>query len=247
MILNPHRFGTAGVAGDPSFANVYGLWHGDGADLSTVFTDSSSHLWADTKLGSPVVSTTFSKFGGASIRFPGGAQVILAPSTNWSWMHQLNGKWTWELFASFDSFAAERTLFSTSNGSTGDAGIYCGITPSRQIDFQMYRSINSTFVINNASGIVIPNDTAFHHIAIVCDLSLATGNLLEFVDGTLVATFNKTADAPTSNPATSSLKIGGYSTVGSYVGYMDEIRITKDVARYTAAFVPPTAAFPNSA
>jgi len=43
------------------------------------------------------------------------------------------------------------------------------------------------------------------------------------------------------------LSIGGYyNTSYLYQGYLDELRITKGVARYTSNFTPQTSEFPNS-
>jgi len=46
----------------------------------------------------------------------------------------------------------------------------------------------------------------------------------------------------------SALIVGAMGTTGSFIysmnGYIDDFRITKGIARYTAAFTPPTTAFP---
>ncbi len=44
--------------------------------------------------------------------------------------------------------------------------------------------------------------------------------------------------------------VGGYfvpgpSLSGPFLGYIDDLRITKGIARYTTTFTPPTKAFPN--
>jgi hypothetical protein len=41
------------------------------------------------------------------------------------------------------------------------------------------------------------------------------------------------------------LVIGDIHTLPRTNAYVDELRITKGVARYTSAFTPPTSEFPN--
>lgn len=91
-----------------------------------------------------------------------------------------------------------------------------------------------------ASG---PNviDGAYHHIAV----TRQGGTLRMFVDGVLVGSGSSPANYTS---ATSPLSIG-YQEGGSarypMQGEIDEIRITKGLARYTANFTPPATRFPQ--
>jgi len=85
-------------------------------------------------------------------------------------------------------------------------------------------------------------DNQWHHIAMVRN----TDNIIRFYyDGVQAAgTRSSTAQL---NFGTAAWMIGGFFNLASdniWSGWIDDIRLTKGVARYTASFTPPTEAFP---
>jgi hypothetical protein len=246
FLLNPFRFGGGGGGGGGSgavFANVQFLGGFEGSNGGTSFTDESSHArTVSATTGAPTTSTTKVQFGTTALRMAGSQILGVGVNTDWSWMHQAGAIWTWEEWCALDSFAADRVLISTSNGSTANHGIYLAINTARGFDFQMYNgsgSSGTSVLINSAIGNgSFPNDTNYHHVAVQWDQTQSSGNLTVFVDGTLAATVNKSGNSPSSSAATATLKLGGFSTSGSFLGYRDEARLTKDQILYTGTFTP---------
>jgi len=80
---------------------------------------------------------------------------------------------------------------------------------------------------------------AWIHLAITRDSS---NNVRFFVGGTQVGSTGSNSNSFTN----SALNIGFEPTQKYLNGYIDDLRITKGYARYTATFTPPTAALPNT-
>jgi hypothetical protein len=80
------------------------------------------------------------------------------------------------------------------------------------------------------------------HVAV----SRASGTLRCFINGTQSGSSLTRTDSVNASP--SNLGVGhDFNTGNGYiVGKIDEVRVTKGVARYTSDFTPPTAAFPDS-
>lgn len=222
---------NSGQEADPYWSNVVALLHLDGANGSSTFTDQRGHTFS--AIGSATLSTAQSKFGGASLALNGTSQAIqAATSTDWE---MGSGSFTIEAWvrpaiavvARMDIFERWATYgFGLNIESTGFLRGYVTNTTS-----------GSVLV---GPGATTVTNGVWHHVALVRD-----GTTMRlFLDGVSqgTATFNGSIDS-----ISETLSIG-YDNGGSrwFNGNIDEVRITKGVARYTANFTPPAAPFPNS-
>ena len=92
---------------------------------------------------------------------------------------------------------------------------------------------------NNYGTTWLPVVDTWYHVAI----TRASGTLRHFIDGTQVGS-NITA---TDNVSTSdTLYVGSNQSPGDYWdGYLDELRISKGIARWTSNFTPPSTQYGN--
>lgn len=219
---------------DPSFANVSLLMHMDGTNGGTTFTDVKGNA-----VGANLVTTDTSvkKFGTAS------AQFVASHNSNL----QITNTTAFDFGTG--NFTIEAWVRCTGTGSAGGAILArWGSGPATNADWILLIDSTGkpTFVGSNSgftlAGSASIQDSNWHHIAIV-----RNGNSYNlYVDGVSVSTL--TNSAAIQYTAAQPLKFGIWNDVtGSYyVGHIDEVRVTKGVARYTANFTPPNAPFPNS-
>jgi hypothetical protein len=148
----------------------------------------------------------------------------------------LPGDFTIEMWVNITSLLSQTRFFNLGRSNNGGNGAYW-----------YYSSSNSKLIFNvNGSG-TLSGTTAmvanqWYHIAVT--RSGSTGR--QFINGVLDQTttgFN-TILVPDS---VTGVLIGAENSVGTvtanYNGYIDDLRITKGIARYTSNFTPPTSAF----
>lgn len=227
MILNPYAFATGGAT-DPYFASVVSLLHFNGADGSTTFTDQTGKVW--TPSGGVAIDTDQSKFGGASGLFTNGK--ITTPST--ADFAFGTGDFTVEVWARPSSGGGDQAVIDFNSVAPGFA-IYAYFAAGGGFGAGLINRDTSAW-IKGATGTVVAN--VQQHIAV----SRESGTVRVFVGGTQTA-----AGTYTANLVAVPCTIGqNYIGTQPYNGHLDDLRVTKGVARYTANFTPPTAAFPNS-
>lgn len=211
---------------DPDFNNVSLLLHGDGANGSTTITDSSPSPKTVTAFGNAQISTAQSKFGGSSIAFDGNGDYLSIPDND-DW--DISGDYTVEFWARMPSQSTVNyTLgyFGTTavNGFSGFAlGHHLGTV-----------LLNLNGSVTQSSAVLLTN--TWQHIAFV--ISGASAKV--YVDGASVIS---TTSATTTTSTSFIVGNFGDLDVNRYFnGYIDELRITKDIARSISL---PPAPFPN--
>jgi hypothetical protein len=227
-------------AGDPLFfSNVSLLLHGDGTNGSTVIRDNSSRMNTVTAVGNAQISTAQSKFGGASIAFDGTGDYLTA--SNNSAFSFGTGNFTIEAWlystahgGGFLDFAG--CLVDTRGTSTASwpNGILFALTTNGSL-----RVFTDVTVSTSTAQIALNTWT---HVAIVRIGSSVTFYINGQGAGTFTFSNNLSQQDMTIGAA---IDLRAQDATLKYNGYIDDLRITKGVARYTANFTPPTAPFPD--
>lgn len=222
--------------GDPNFANVVLLAHFNGADGSTSFIDVKGKTL--TAVGNAQIDTAQSVFGGASGLFDGtGDRVTAADSADWSFG---SGPFTIELFARHTTKQSEQTYVT--QWFPG----WAFYVQSGQLSFR------ATDTLGNFLDLFqpwVPVLGTWYHLCVERD---NTGKLRLYVDGTMIAsnasTFNVAFGESAEGLAIGAIGTGGIFPSFDFNGHMEELRITKGVARYASdsGFTVPAAPFPDA-
>ena len=234
------------IALDASYNNVSLLLHGNGPNGSTTITDNSPTPKTVTAVGNAQISTAIADPFGNSTRgvlaFDGTGDYLTVPAN--SAFDVASGNFTAECWFRVNANPGlafttvyRRALFANYANSTsgwslqlrGDATSYTGI---------IFGDGDTSLI--DASQAVSQN--AWHHVAAVKNGSTCT----LYFNGTSIGTGTKSTLFASD---TRQLFIGRLNALNAeawdFPGYIDDLRITKGVARYTANFTPPTEPFPD--
>lgn len=233
---NAHRAADS----DPYYANVVLLLHCDGADGSTTFADSSGSAHTVTANG-VAVDTTDKQFGTGSALLNGGTDRLqISDSTDFD-VGLSAEPWTFECWLNLANTSGTNFLFSRGGGFSGwnsvSGWMYVFYLSGPTIYLQYWNG--STFVTGSAASGMSAG--TWYYVGLVSD----GASIKCYIDGSLKWTISSATIAKPSG--TNLIAVGGAANAyaaSSFQWQMDEIRLTKGVARDVTSV--PTAAFPDS-
>jgi len=217
-LLNP-----SAPAVDPAL--TLALLHFDGANNSTVFTDSSPfNQTVSVVTGTPKISTAMSKFGGSSLYLDGSSSIKIPNNAN---LNLGTGVFTIEFWFYLLSLPSDNAWFLHKIG-----------TPQQAISIaHPSKKLNSGFLNGTAVSTTAITAGAWYHVAEVRETE--NGVIKQYINGVHEGTLNLTGSVDNAGDLTIGSWFSGSNRI---TGYIDEFRIRKE-AVYTGNFTPPTSAF----
>lgn len=228
-------------SGDPHWANVVALLHMDGVNGDTSISDSTGRIWARAGTGA-ALSNEQAKFGPTSLKntnsssdFNAAAGILTATDlfTAEGWFYLLGAPFT-------GSGNAQEHALVTQGAFSANGAFGAGIRYSTMKLYFDFRGGNGGD--GNIDGSSTLSLNTWYHFAATWDGATHRG----FINGALeYAVARSFGWKNTGQP----MRVGRMTEDSSVWerainGYIDEVRVTKGVARYTSAFTPPDAPFP---
>lgn len=187
-------------------------------------------------VGNAQISTSVKKYGTGSIAFDSTGDGLTRPVS--PLFDFGSGSFTVEFWANCVSTSGQGyfvSVWDDVGGSDANSSWLVRLNSGTILTHIMQGS--GTY--NTLTSSAISTNTWFH-FAFVRNGTTQT----MYINGTSVASASVTG---AMNTVIRSLRVGYQGGSANYLnGYIDDLRITKGVARYTANFTPPTAAFPNN-
>ena len=228
MHFDDNRTGTYDAYGD----SVTLLMRMNGS--GSTFQDDSLYGNIITSFGSATQSTDQSKFGNSSAYFNGSSYVSAGTSSLWNIS---SGDFTIEGWV-YNTGANQYRGIIGSRGNGNGHG-WCLFIHSDNTFYTGSVIVGQSYANRQLNTTIVEPNT-WTHFALV-KTSAGYRLYVNGVGGSLLELSNG-FDYQSSQP----LVIGALGSQGEYpfLGYIDEIRITKGIARYTSNFSIPTEAFP---
>ncbi|NBP03014.1 MAG: LamG domain-containing protein, partial [Proteobacteria bacterium] len=220
------------------------LLHFNGTNGSTNFTDSSRYNTPITVVGNPIISTTQSKFGGASFFSDDPYNYITVPSTN---LRFGTGDFTIECWVYLESFDYEYASIMDGRSAPGFYNFIAGIynidgdgIPRPDLVFGNTNGVSNLRLTCTTTSVTVGEWT---HIAFVRKNGLVSIYVNGVADDSTVYypyTFNPLSNTILIGSLTDALQLGGYYP---FNGYIDELRVLNGTAAYSTNFTPANQEF----
>ena len=204
------------------------LLHGEGSNGSTTITDSGLLASSDwTAHGTAAIATAQSKFGSASIAISGAGSYIRASADAEQFAFG-GDDFTVELFVRFSSVSGTVVLFDFRPG--GANGNYMVLYFQSDAKLRFYNEGSPRIYASTAF-----TTGTWYHVAV----SRVSGVTKLFIDG--VQEGGDYTDPMVYAAGAPTVGASGDASL-PMAGWVDEVRITKGEAKYTANFTPPSTA-----
>lgn len=224
-----NRFSQVGVTSGMSVKTFYELdsyhkilMHFDGANNSTTFTnDVPSGVQPSNNLGSPIISTTQSKFGGSSL-------YVSATGLSFSSVPAIGT----------GAFTIDFWFYATVNNTNHVLNSYDSDVNTILLSSGALKLYSSGYQI---SGATVNIDTWYHAALVGNGGASGSRTLKLYLNGTQTGSTYTT----NYNFTQTHFHLGIHSNGSSepFRGYIDEYRLSVGIERWTANFTPPTAKY----
>jgi len=193
-------------------------------------------------VGNAQISTSVSKFGGGSMAFDGtGDRLFTRYNPN---LELGSGDFTVEAWVYFSTLPSNAAAAIVSYGDSDNTPRWLLYYDSRTgsangLRFSVINGSGSAIILVEGGGTSGWAANTWYHVAV----TRSGSSWKLFRDGTQTgSTLTDSDSIPTAS--NNGLVVGAEPNGGiPLTGYIDDLRITKGVARYTANFTPPTQAF----